>query len=306
MAESGARVMASPRPVLLFFGHHRCASSWADDIFRTVARELRLRHATCHATAVFGHALRAYVERHRLDCVAYTNADYREVEGLAPYRGFHVIRDPRDVAVSCYFSHRYSHRLDEQWLGLADRRAHLTRLSPDEGLLHEIEQLDGQFACMRSWRYDDPDVLELTMETLTADPYQHLLRIFRFLGLLDTERFSLARRAVSVLAKGLRTAEGITGDRITFPFGPRRIAAERLLGIAWDHEFEKIAGGRSPGNEDPLSHYRKGTPGDWRNHFRPAHVAAFKARYPGLVPALGYEPDDDWGVAEPDARAAHR
>ncbi len=298
--------MPSPRPVLLFFGHHRCASSWADDIFRTVARELRLRHATCHATAVFAGDLRAYVERHRLDCVAYTNADYTYVRGRGPYRGFHVIRDPRDVAVSCYFSHRYSHRLDEQWLGLAERRALLARLSPEDGLLHEIEQLEGQFACMRAWRYDDPDVLELTMETLTATPYQQLLRIYRFLGLLDTERFSLTRRAASLLGKGLRTAEAIAGDHVIIPFGPRRIAAERLLGIAWDHEFEKIAGGRSRGDENQLSHYRKGTPGDWRNHFRPVHVAAFKARYPGLVPALGYERDDDWDVGEAGPRAAQR
>jgi hypothetical protein len=152
---------------------------------------------------------------------------------------------------------------------------------------------------MRTWRYDDPDVLELTMEELTADPYQQLLRVFRFLGLLDDARFTFARRLSSVLGTGLRTAERLSGSRISVPLGPRRIPAERLLGIAWEHDFEKLSGGRQRGSEDPHNHFRKGTPGDWRNHFTAAHVAAFKARYPGLLVDLGYEADDGWDAGEP-------
>jgi hypothetical protein len=136
------------------------------------------------------------------------------------------------------------------------------------------------------------------METLIADPYQQLLRIFRFLGLIDPARFTFRRRVVSTLAKGLRTLEGLAGDHLRIPFGPRRMAPERALGIAWEHDFEHLAGGRARGVEDPHSHFRSGTAGDWRRHFTPVHVAAFKERYPGLLAHLGYERDDGWDLAD--------
>ncbi len=281
-------------PLLIFGGHHRCASTWMDDIFRAVARELRLPYASFHNAELFGHDLGAHARRHGLACVAYTNAAYPHVAAAAPYRALHMIRDPRDIVVSCYFSHRYSHAVDNRWPELAARRALLERLETEAGLLHELDALAWQFDCMRTWRYDDPAILEVRMEALTADPYQQLLRAFRFLGLVDERRLTLARRAAGVVAKGLRTAEGLVGDRIVFPLGPRQLPAERLLGIAWDHDFEKLSGGRTRGSEDTRSHYRKGTAGDWRGHFTPRLVAAFKDRYPGLLADLGYEPDDAW------------
>lgn len=283
-------------PLLIFAGHHRCASTWMDDILRAVARELRLPYASLHNAELFGHDLGAYARRHRLACVAYTNAAYPHVAAAAPYRAVHVIRDPRDVVVSSYFSHRYSHAVDDRWPELAARRERLQSLPMEDGLLHELDALAWQFDCMRSWRYDDPDILELPMEALTADPYQHLLRAFRFLGLVDERRFTLARRTAGVVAKGLRTVEGLLGDRIAVPVGPRRLPAERLLGLAWEHDFEKLSGGRTRGKEDTRSHYRKGTAGDWRRHFTPSLVATFKGRYPGLLAALGYEPDDAWDL----------
>jgi len=288
--------VGSPRPVLVFFGHHRCGSTWFDGILRAVCRELRLRHAYVHNAKEFGHDLGAFVERQRLDCVSYVNSDYREVARLRPYRGVHVIRDPRDVAVSCFFAHRYSHDVDGRWPELREHRAVLERLPQEEGLIYELEQLAWQFECMRTWQYHDPDILELTMEALTADPYRQMIRVFHFLGLSDPGRLTIARRSHLLVGKGLRTIENLSGDRFVLPLGPRRLPVERLLGIVWEHDFEHLSGGRQRGEEDPRSHYRKGTPGDWRNHFTAAHVAVFKARYPELLAELGYEPDDVWQV----------
>jgi hypothetical protein len=172
----------------------------------------------------------------------------------------------------------------------------LARLPEDQGLRYELDQLAWQFECMSTWRYDDPDVLELRLEALTADPYQEMIRVFRFLDLSDSRRLSGARRTHLLIGKGLRTIERLSGDRFVLPLGPRRLPVERLLGIVWEHDFEHLSGGRQPGEEDPRSHYRKGTPGDWRNHFTAEHVAVFKARYPKLLSQLGYETDDRWQV----------
>jgi hypothetical protein len=54
--------------------------------------------------------------------------------------------------------------------------------------------------------------------------------------------------------------------------------------------FQRLAGGRRPGEEDPASHYRRGVAGDWRNHLTPRHLVAFRERFGDLPERLGYEP----------------
>ena len=58
--------------------------------------------------------------------------------------------------------------------------------------------------------------------------------------------------------------------------------------------FDKIAGGRKPGQEDVNSHYRKGIAGDWKNQFSPGIKAIFKDRFGEALKICGYEKDSDW------------
>jgi lipopolysaccharide transport system ATP-binding protein len=55
---------------------------------------------------------------------------------------------------------------------------------------------------------------------------------------------------------------------------------------AW--RFEAKAG-RAPGQENPVSHYRKGVSGDWRGYFTARLGAAFYPRYGDLMRKLGYD-----------------
>ena len=73
-----------------------------------------------------------------------------------------------------------------------------------------------------------------------------------------------------------------------------KIPAERLLGIVYENDFSKKAGGRKPGEEDVKSHYRKGIAGDWRNQFNEEHKEFFKDHFNKLVVKLGYETNDRW------------
>ena len=59
------------------------------------------------------------------------------------------------------------------------------------------------------------------------------------------------------------------------------------------YSFKKLSG-RRPGEEDHRSHYRKGTPGDWRSHFTPEHASLFKKMTGDLVVQLGYEKANNW------------
>ncbi len=60
------------------------------------------------------------------------------------------------------------------------------------------------------------------------------------------------------------------------------------------HSFQSLSGGRKPGQEDANSHYRKGVPGDWREHFSPRVTSRFKERFGELPRQAGYESGDNW------------
>ena len=65
---------------------------------------------------------------------------------------------------------------------------------------------------------------------------------------------------------------------------------ERLREVVRANRFEARSG-RKPGNEDVMSHERKGIAGDWRNHFTSKVTKEFKARYGSILVATGYERD---------------
>jgi hypothetical protein len=278
--------------LLAYFGHHKCGTRWVLSILRQVSRDLGLRIGEVHNAERVGGDLGRFVRERRLDILAYTNADPDRLADLGEFRGFHVIRDPRDIVISAYFSHLYSHPVTEQWPELAAERERLRSLDREQGLLEEIALCAEEFRCLGQWPYGRPDVLELRLEDLAADPYEGFLAVFRFLDLLDEEPFRIRSRIRHLLGIALRAATGGPSPRW---IALRRLPAERVLGIVHDNGFSRKSGGRRRGEEDPRSHYRKGLPGDWRNHFSPGHVAEFQTRYPGLLERLGY-PTDSPGV----------
>lgn len=257
-------------PTYAYFGHHKCATQWITDIVQDVCAELELRCVRYNSPREFGGDLPAALRNDPADFLCYLNAWESHVSRLSGYRGFHVVRDPRDIVVSAYFSHKFSHPLPKsgstaRWL-TADYRRTLQEVDPQTGLQMELERRANQFRGMLNWDYGQPHIQEVRFERLTADPEGEFRQIFRHLGLFDS-------------------ASPTT--RATF-------TSELLDGILHRHRFTNKSHGRKPGEEVSTAHYRKGTPGDWRVHFTPKHVASFKERYNDLLVALGYEKDLDW------------
>lgn len=293
-----------------YFGHHKCASTWIWQVLAGVYRETGHRHRLVvdrltpsgHGpltdyTATFDRdALGRHLRAVGADVVSCITADRAQLEALGPIKGVHVIRDPRDIIVSAYFSHRNSHPVD----GLPHLAAHRERLRAvpkEEGLFLEMEFSASELDDIGSWDYERSDVLELKMEDITVRPYEGFIEIFRFFDLLTWDEphqmkdqaAAFARRAINRIAarpglSGLRRSTQATGHL--------------LLGKVYQHRFEARARGRKAGEENKNSHYRKGVAGDWINHFTPDHVAAFKERYGDLLIRLGYEDGQDWGHAD--------
>jgi hypothetical protein len=289
---------------LVYFGHHKCATQYIKAVVRHVADWLGLTFETVDYPVGAPEPGADGTPRHHLhikhkgyvaptaDILYFANANAAAIAALTArggYRGFHVIRDPRDIVVSGYFSHLYSHPITEQnrepmgvW-----RQQLAAAPSQEEGLLLELEFEAAYFENLRGWDYTNPQSLELRYEGLIRDPRATFTQAFAFWG-LSMPRRGLPTLALMAVQRGWRRVN-------RQPMPPRRCLPQPLLTrILSRNAFDRKTGGRVPGAEDPRHHYRKGVAGDWRNYFTPRVTAAFKDRYGDLLVTLGYETSLDW------------
>jgi hypothetical protein len=293
---------SQPFPLRVFFGHHKCATGWTGGTLREIALHLGRTFRVVNRTQDFAAAgsLGAFVQQNGVEVLSYANASAEHAQTLPPHRGFHVVRDPRDVLVSAYFSHRKTHGT-EGWPELVAHRRHLRAVSKHEGLLAEMEFSAPYFEDMLSWDYEQDHVLEVKMEDLTRDPVPHFLQIVGFLDLLDAEAPAGLTRIVRRVASksnrwNHRGRRFMPGRLPMFPTPKTRLgtlSTELLVEIVEKRTFEKLTG-RKRGQENRNTHLRKGVPGDWVNHFEPDHIRAFKDRYNDLLLKLGYVDTPDW------------
>lgn len=284
--------MARTKPIYAYFGHHKSASTWFESICESVCRDLKLKYVILYRSKHFDYDLKAYLEKHSdVDFIAYANADYQYIKPIENLKGVHVVRDPRDIVVSAYFSHLYSHPT-HTWTELVAYREKIQNCDQDEGLMHELDFRKEQFDEMRSWKEPHDHIIDLKMEDITPQPYKEMLKFFDYLGLLDSGEYTAKKRTIYFINKLFRRLEYWL--KIPLPNTLKKIPAERLLGIIWENDFQKKAGGRKAGEEDKKSHYRKGVAGDWRNHFKQQHIDYLKQQYNDVLVQYGYEADDNW------------
>ncbi len=291
----------------VYYGHHKCASTWIRTIVEEVFRESGHTYGmvldpkspnaqgplTDYRTSFERTELGTYFDENGLDFLSCITADQAQADALDGTHGFHVIRDPRDVIVSGYFSHRNSHPTDGL-PHLEKHRQNLQSVSKEEGLFLEMEFSAQCLHNLASWNYNQDPILEVKMEDLTSRPYEGFLEIFEFLGLMSWDGVFLMREKAAHFA---RTALNRLANRHPMLDGLRRptqVTGEMLLGRVYDHRFEKKTSGRSRGQSDANSHYRKGVAGDWVNHFTPAHAEYFIEQFGDILLTTGYESSNDW------------
>ena len=121
--------------------------------------ELGLTLGSVFSEKEFGGDLERYVREQKIDFLLYGNADFQQVQRLPveKIRAFHYVRDPRDIVVSAYFSHRNSHST-EAWPELVEYREKLRSCSKEEGLFLELEFRAHQFEEMRNSRVSSSSI----------------------------------------------------------------------------------------------------------------------------------------------------
>ena len=232
-----------------------------------------------------------FIRDDKIQFLSYLNSDYKYVKQInIPYRGVQMIRDPRDIIVSSYFSHLHSHSTDG-WPELEKHRKELKKLDEKEGLLATIEFMKKMptngydlpiFDFMRNWNYQDENILHLRYEDFSKNSYKSLSKMLRWYGLMPN---------LVELLKHRMNPEDTPYIR---GFKAKRYPKEELKKVIKEHSFKSVSGGRKPGQENTKSHYRKGVAGDWKNHFDKDITNEFKKTYGDIVSFLGYEKNENW------------
>ncbi len=280
------------RSPIIYYAHHKCASSWINRILWNITAELGLSFLSFAEDEDFEGTLQDAVERHRLEVVSLRNARWDHTGSYPEAKGLHVIRDPRDIIVSAYFSHLKTHRLLNE--EMKAERERLKNLTKEEGLIAEMSGISERtLRDLGNWHYGEcAEVLEFKMEDFTARYREHFPEVLVHFGWFqpgedgDPWRY----RLLALANRAHRHSKGWTLFRVR----QQRISPGGLNRVLERLSFKRLAGGRTEGEENPSSHYRKGQPGDWRNHFTPEVTAAFKEKFPGLVSKLGYEESEAW------------
>lgn len=283
----------------VLIGRHRSASSWSRIVLRDISRALNLDVLTIFAEEQYADypSLGDMVRARKPDCLVLTNAVRSHVETLpSDARVVHLFRDPRDIVASGYFSHRNDHPVEidgVKWPELVGHRENLLQLDRDSGLMAEIE-FSGYFLDhMLEWNWGGPDVLEVKMEDLVTNSVPQWRRILEFWELApdDSKRDAL-RRAICTwnLAKWRKTPKSLSTLRNVLPRLPLdRLPAGYVEDAVYFFNFNALSQGRKVGEVNENHHYRKGIPGDWRNHLNEEHLKLFRKRYGDLVERMGYE-----------------
>lgn len=179
---------------------------------------------------------------------------FEKVPKLGGHRVFFVVRDPRDLVVSHYFSSKYSHLVSP---GVLDERARLEGLSESEGMAVHMRYMSerGIFDALRSW-----------VQHATDD---ERIRIFRFEDLVGNDQTRWMRQLM---------------DHCDIS-----IPQENLETILSRLSFTRLSGGRKPGQENKHHKYRSGKAGDWKRYFDEGLSQTFNEVTGDVHLILGYQ-----------------
>lgn len=227
--------------------HHKTGSVWLHSIFETICNT----HSLVYYLGKQEH-LPEYFD------VFFQSHSWFDLDALDfPFRGVHMIRDPRDVIISGCFYHQVS---QEEWLhqprndlqGLTYQQKINSYDNLDDQILFEMEHVGAETLNeMLNWDYNQDTFYELRYEDLIGDTELVLFhKVFVHLGF------------------------------------PGQVIPS-LLAIAYNKSIFS-------GEQGLSSHVRSGKIAQWKSYFRPVHKERFLALFGNALIRLGYEEDDHW------------
>ena len=178
-----------------------------------------------------------------------------------------VVRDPRDLFVS-FYHYENSYEKSDQNSVLYESYSHDKTRPADEDFYAYLKAkllikshpwfFYSQF--LDAW-LNRPDVCVIRYEDCLKEPEAQLIRMLRFAGdIIDLDRVSdtIAETSFKAITK------------------------------------KKYGKARNSGEQDNSKFHRKGTAGDWKNHFNEASCRLLETIEGSSLRRLGYEKDSSW------------
>ena len=251
------------RKLIVHCCYHKVGTVWFTNILKEIADAYMLNFYRSGSKIKPLKNTDIYMQYH--SCIS--------LDDLPPYRGSHMIRDPRDVIISGYFYHLWTkeewvhipmEKLSHKWIHLPTEKfghmsyqQYLNSLDREQGILAEIKRASTEdMRQMIEWDYGNPNFIEIKYEDLIRDEESTFYNIF--------EHYLFSESAIS-----------------------------NCLNIAKKYSFKNRTK-RTVGEVKLKSHLRSGRPGEWRDFFNDEHKMVFKNLFGEAVVKLGYEANNDW------------
>lgn len=180
-----------------------------------------------------------------------TQEGYNSIPKPEKYKSVCIVRDPRNVLVSWYFSIRDTHAVMGK---IAQHRNYLKKVDVSEGLLYSMKYLNefGLFDALKSWTDIQTDVN---------------LRVYRFEDITGVEQ----RKFLGGLLKHCEIYLNVQ-------------EYDELL-----KKYSFVSMRKSHLRNDGKSHYRSNDSDGWMEYFDSSLQNAFKKSTADLVERMGYE-----------------
>ncbi|WP_345993135.1 sulfotransferase domain-containing protein [Sulfurimonas sp. HSL-1716] len=180
------------------------------------------------------------------------------------YRAFWIMRDPRDVITSLYFSYTFSHPIIDE--DHARDRKILQSLNQEAGFNYFLEKAYDF--------YNAKNPLYTSLLSWLESKDNASVRVVKYEDLIGARQKEIFSELFQFLDIALSSWEV---DKILDKYSFKAMTQDRDVGV-----------------ENKKSHYRKGQEGDWKNYFSNEHKKRFKIATADLLIQLGYETDMDW------------
>lgn len=261
---------SKPKPAILHCCTQKTASQWfitfLNDVLKESCNKYKVKSFIDYRSEVIfkktNFSEPSYELQHKLYSSTTDFLDLKAIKGASMYSGFYigpsfanhlrnqntktffVLRDPRDLVVSWYYSSKYSHPPSKD---INRVRAKLQNCSFNDGIKYSIDQMNdfGLFCGVKNWIEFGVSNCDLNVRILLFDDF--------------VERYQFFCESLITYLE-------------------LKIDSEKLVEFIEKHSFKKYSGGRAKGDSDNSSHFRSARPNQWKDEFDAEIIEYFKLK----------------------------